>query len=371
VAASRLLGGDPYLVLHGGGNSSVKDGGTIHVKASGHDMATIGPDGFAPLDRAALDALVVRDGLSDTEMVAGLRAALLDPASATPSIETLLHHLLPAAAVLHTHADAVVTLTNSRDGAALLADALGPDVPVLPYCKPGFDLAHLVRREWPGIAAGEVPAFVLAHHGLFTVADRATEAASRHRALVDAAADAVREATGVVLADEPGEVRVGEDDDPALRAFGEHVRAVTGSPVSLHALRSPGVAAFLARDDLAEVTQRGPSTLEHVIRTHRTPLVGRDVEGYVAAYTAYVDRNRHRAGGPVTLLDPTPRVVLDPELGLVTVARTPAQARVAEDIYRHTMRIITAAEALGGYRTITEGQAFDIEYWELEQAKLR
>jgi len=108
-----------------------------------------------------------------------------------------------------------------------------------------------------------------------------------------------------------------------------------------------------------------------VIRTHRTPLVGRDVEGYVAAYTAYVERHRHRSAEPVTMLDPAPRVILDPELGLVTAAADPGRARVAEDIYRHTMRIITAAEALGGYRTITEEQAFDIEYWELEQAKLR
>lgn len=370
VDASRLLGSDPFLVLHGGGNSSAKDGRTIHVKASGHDMGTIGPDGFAPLDRSAVAALLERPQLTDGEMVAGLRAALLDPASANPSIETLLHNLLPFESVLHTHADAIVTLTNSAGGGDLVHDALGDDVLSLPYCMPGFELAQAIEKEVAGWRGSPPRGIVLAHHGLFTFGADARDASARHLALVGRAAAFVRGATGVELVDDPEEHEVLESQDPALHAFADLLRSGTRSPVAVRALRSPQISAFLARDDLEEVTQRGPASLEHVIRTQRTPLLGRDVEGYRRGYRAYVRRNRERSASPVVVLDPTPRVVLDPELGLVTTGPTPEAARIAQDIYRHTMRIITAAEALGGYRTLNEGQAFDIEYWELEQAKL-
>lgn len=368
---SRLLGGDPSLVLHGGGNSSAKDGSTIYVKASGHDMATIGPEGFAPLDRQALDVLLDRPALTDGEMVRGLRGALLVPDAPTPSIETLLHNLLPHTSVLHSHADAIVTLTNTRDGDALLARLLGPGVLVLPYCMPGFDLARMVGGEWAQRGSADVSGIVLAHHGLFTFADEAASAYRSHLAIVGRAADLVRDRTGVTFADDPAEVVVQEADDPQLAAFAEEVRGETGSQVVLRAVRSPAIDAFIARPDLGSVTQRGPATLEHVIRTKRVPLLGRDVRGFVEAYVAYVDRHRHRSATPLLMLDPVPRVVLDASLGLVTTGRTPREAAIAADIYRHTMRIITAAEALGGYVSIDESQAFDIEYWELEQAKLR
>lgn len=371
VQASRLLGGDPYLVLHGGGNSSAKDASTVYVKASGHDMATIGPDGFAPLDRRALDRLLDQESMTDPQMVAGLRAALLDPASATPSIETLLHNLLPHESVLHTHADAIVTLTNARGGGALLTELAGDDVLRLGYCMPGFDLARLVRTEWAEHGGDGVRGIVLAHHGLFTFAADARTAYESHVQLVDRAEQLITEATGVRFADDPSEVNVSEDDDLSLRELGDHVRAVTGNPVRLWARRSEAIEEFCAHPALERITQQGPSTLEHVIRTKRTPLLGRDVAGYAVKYAAYVARNRDRSTEPVVMLDPTPRVILEPGLGLVTTGRTLSEAQVAADIYRHTMRIVLAAEALGGYRSITEGQAFDIEYWELEQAKVR
>lgn len=371
VQASRLLGGDPHLVLHGGGNSSAKVGDTIHVKASGYDMGSIGPEGFAPLDRRALDRLLDRPVLTDGEMVDGLRAALLDPSSSNPSIETLLHNLLPQESVLHTHADAIVTLTNTRGGGELLEMLLGSDVMLLPYCMPGFDLARLVQREWTARGHAAVRGIVLAHHGLFTFAESAQVAYEEHVELVGLAETLIRDRTGIAFEDDPDEQRVTEADDSALHAFAGHVREVCGSPVSLWALRSPDIQRFLDRPDLDRITQQGPSTLEHVIRTRRTPLLGRDVEAYEREYRAYFERNRGRSVERLTMLEPTPRVILDPELGLVTAGRTEAQARAAEDIYRHTIRIVTAAEALGGYVSISEGQAFDIEYWELEQAKLR
>ncbi len=371
VRASRLLGSDPSLVLHGGGNTSVKDEGVLYVKGSGHDMSSIGPEGFAPLRRAALATLLARDQVSDTEMVAALRAALVDASAPNPSIEAPLHAFLPYAAVLHTHADAIVTLTDTVNGAALLDDLFGDTAPLLPYCMPGFELARLVRSRWPEIARGGAVGFVLAHHGAFTFGDDVRTAYERHLRLVDLAESLIAEHTGVRFVDDPHERVVDAAEDGALAAFAREVRDVVGGEVVAEAVRSDQVDVFLDRADLAEVTSRGPTTLEHVIHTKRVPLIGRDVEQYVADYRAYFTRNRPRARMPVRMLDPMPRVVLDPELGLVGLGRTAKQARVARDIYRHTIRVMTAAQALGGYVTTSEGEQFDMEYWELEQAKLR
>jgi NAD(P)-dependent dehydrogenase (short-subunit alcohol dehydrogenase family) len=135
--------------------------------------------------------------------------------------------------------------------------------------------------------------------------------------------------------------------------------------------RDEEIASFLARDDLASIASCGPATPDHVLRTKRLPLIGRDVEGYAQAYDAYVERNRARSREPITSLDTAPRVVLDPSFGMVTVGRSVVEARMAEDIYRHTIEIIQRAEALDEYRALPEGDIFDVEYWDLEQAKLR
>ncbi len=373
VRASRLLGGDEFLVLQGGGNSSAKQGRRLWVKASGHDMGSIGPAGLPAVDRDALDALMEREELSDTEMIEGYRAALLDPSAPSPTIEAVVHNLVPEAFVLHTHADAIVTLTNTPCWEALVREALGGEVLLAPFLMPGFGLAVHLGRE---LAAREgLPrAIVLRHHGLFTWGATAREAFELHLELVERAEALVRERTGVVFAEDEDERSVWstEEDAPAaLRELVERASAYLGAPAVGLATTSPQVEAFLARPDLAEVTQRGTASLEHVIHTKRVPLLGTDLEAFASEYRAYVAEHRARANGPVTELDPMPRVALVEGLGLVALAPNEKRARVARDIYRHTMRVIEAAEALGGYETVTPAQAFDIEYWELEQAKLR
>jgi NAD(P)-dependent dehydrogenase (short-subunit alcohol dehydrogenase family) len=144
-----------------------------------------------------------------------------------------------------------------------------------------------------------------------------------------------------------------------------------GMPAIAQTHRDPQILSFLARDDLTSVTQRGPATPDHVIRTKRIPLAGPDVEGYAREYEAYLERNGKRRAQPITPLDPAPRIILDPGMGMVVIGRTFAEARIAEDIYRHTIEIIERAENLEAYRALPEGDIFDVEYWELEQAKLR
>ncbi|PPL19088.1 SDR family NAD(P)-dependent oxidoreductase [Microterricola pindariensis] len=370
VRVSRLLGSDPALVLHGGGNTSIKarsedvTGAQLElvlVKGSGWDLGTIEAPGFAPLRRRRLLELLQLEALSDSAMVNELRQASLSATAPTASIEALLHAHLPARVVLHSHADAIVALTDQPDGLRRAAEVLGERVVVLPYVMPGFDLARMVAST----ELGDADAIVLANHGLFTFADDADAALNRHRALVAAASAAL----GVESWGAEG-ARVERAGAPAqLAALRRDIARAAGRPLLVRQSASERALRFAGRDDLAGVTARGTATPEHVIRTKRVPLLGTDVAAYADDYLRYVAENR--GDGEYTVLDPAPRVVLDPELGLLTVGATPAAADAVHDIYLHTMDIIDAADRDGGYASLDEAQSFEIEYWELEQARIR
>lgn len=369
--ASRVLGSDPALVLHGGGNTSIKARGVdatgeavelVLVKGSGWNLGTIEPAGFAPLRRARLLDLLRLGELDDERMVNELRQASLDASAPTASIEALLHAHLPQRVALHSHADAIVALTHTEDAAARTAEALGDGVLVLPYVMPGFELAKCIADA----DLTDVDAIVLSGHGLFTFDDDVDTALARHLQLVARASDALGvEAWGAAGAamDRPGDAL----DVARLRSA---ISEAAGHPMLLAQSDSSRALAWAGRQGVAELTARGTATPEHVIHTKRTPLVGRDVAAYAAGYRAYVERQRGRARGVFTELDPAPRVVLDPELGLLTAGATLGAVRAARDIALHTMDVIDAADRLGGYRSFDEGDSFDIEYWSLEQAKL-
>ncbi|WP_193312772.1 class II aldolase/adducin family protein [Georgenia subflava] len=363
--ASRLLGRDPFLVLHGGGNTSVKTADDLWAKASGFDLGSLDAEGLVQLDRARLAAMLAGPRLGDLEMMAGYEDASRE-GSPAPTIESLLHHALPFRSVLHTHADAIVALTDTVHGLDLVTDVLGDDVIVVPYVMPGFDLAVQASAAWHERRDERPTAIVLAHHGLFTMGENVSDAYDRHVELVERAEDFLaREAAPLTRP-------FAELDAPALvpADLREELDRHAGRGLSVAVCTDAAVRHFVAREDLPVVSQQGPTTLEHVIRTKRVPMLGRDVARYVSDYVDYFERHAQRSPG-VVMLDPTPRVILDPELGLVTTGPDAKTAHAVMDIYRHTIRIIAAAERLGGYRTVTEGQAFDIEYWELEQRRLR
>ncbi len=370
VRVSRALGDDPKLVLHGGGNTSIKALGTdvtgeeielLLVKGSGWDLGTIQAQGFAPLRRDRLLALLQLPTLSDSSMVNELRQASLSATAPTASIEALLHAHLPARVVLHSHADAIVALTDQPDGLRRATQVLGERVVVLPYIMPGFDLARLVAST----ELGDADAIVLSNHGLFTFADDAELALERHLALVATASAAL----GIENWGDAGE-SVSRSGEPfELATLRRDIARVAGRPLVLRQSSSERALDFAARDDLAAVTARGTATPEHVIRTKRSPLLGTDVQAYADDYLRYVAK--HRGDGEYTVLDPAPRVVLDTRLGLLTAGTTPAAADAVHDIYVHTMDIIDAADRDGGYHSLDEAQSFEIEYWELEQARVR
>jgi len=371
VRVSRELGSDPSFVLHGGGNTSIKATGVdvtgdpvdlVLVKGSGWNLGTIEAAGFAPLRRDRLAELLRLDELDDPTMVNELRQASMDAGAPTASIEALLHAYLPGRVVLHSHADAIVALTDRDVDDAEIADALGGGVRVLPYVMPGFPLARLIART----DVGGVDAIVLRNHGLFTFGDDVDAVLQRHRELVARAGEVV----GTTDWGAEGEVVACRGAAVDIARLRREISDVAGVPMHVRQSTSAKADAFARRDGVAARTSRGTATPEHVLYTKREPLVGRDVAGFADAYRSYVERNSGRATSALTPLDPAPRVVLDPEWGLLVVGETVKAMRVTHDVAVHTMDIIDAADRLGGYRSLGEGDTFDIEYWSLEQAKL-
>ena len=382
VHVSRLIGSDPSLVLHGGGNTSVKAPWTditgdvieaLYVKGSGWDLGTIERAGFAPLPLERLRALLALPTLSDPDMVRELSAARLDPAAPQPSVEALLHAFLPHHTVLHSHADVILSLTNTPDGAAVIREVMGDQVVIVPYVMPGFDLARAVAACWDVDAHAETAGIVLLNHGLFTFGGDADEAYRRHSDLISLAeqhiaAAPVRSASASMARADP----IAGCGCHELATLRRDVSRLAGRPMIVARNTAPTTMQFVSRADLADVATRGPVTPDHVIRTKRVPLVGRDVAAFADDYRQYFRDNEHRARIPITMLDPAPRVVLDREWGMLTIGQRAADAQIAADLYEHTMAIITTCEdRLGGWRPLDPHHLFDLEYWDLEQAKLR
>jgi len=378
---SRLLGQDEDLVLHGGGNTSLKvretdfvgdDIEVLWVKGSGWDLKTIEPAGFAPVRMRTLLAMGARDTLSDTTMVKEQRAALLDPDAPAPSIEAVLHALIPLPWVDHTHADAVVTLSNSPSGEERLRALYGERVLVVPYVMPGFELAKVVDALFREHDARAYEGMILLHHGVFSWGSSARESYERMIALVDDAEKCLaRHQAWDVLA-------VGEVSVPTPLELGL-LRQAVGKVAHRYVIASLDTSreavGFASLPGVRDIATRGPLTPDHVIRVKRLPLVleggadfGPQVAAYVAAYRSYFERHRAPGDG---MLDPSPRWVVWPGHGLVGFGKTAYVASLALDIARHTARAIQRAEAMGGWSALSEAELYRIEYWELEQRKLR
>ncbi|MCH8562884.1 SDR family oxidoreductase [Nesterenkonia sp. YGD6] len=371
---SRVLGSDPSLVLHGGGNTSIKgfttdvtgaEVETVWVKGSGWNLATIEPEGFAPLRRKRVLELLKCASLTDAQMVNEVRQASLDATAPIASIEALLHAFIPARVVLHSHADAIVALTNQLENGPNVSNVLGRKVLVLPYVMPGFKLARQIA-SCNEVATGEVDAIVLSNHGLFTFSDDPDEALVRHQSIVASASAAMGNPTWGDPG--PGIERAGDPLD--IARFRRELSAIAGDPMIVRQSESARATQYAGRPNVRSLTTRGTATAEHVIHTKRVPLIGRDVAAFAAEYRRYVEENRHRVG-EVVPIDEAPRVILDQEWGMLTAGRSATAAEVARDIALHTMDIVDAADGLAEYASFSEAESFDVEYWSLEQAKIR
>ena len=378
VYTSRLLGRDPSLVLHGGGNTSVKiceqnlvgeSEEILYVKGSGWDLETIAEAGFAPVRMAHLLKLAKLQVLSDSQMVNELKTQMTKASAPAPSVETILHASLPYKFVDHTHADAVISITNTANGWERIREIYDDDVVIIPYVMPGFDLARVCAEKFAAEKSDRTIGMVLMNHGIFSFGETAQESYERMIALVDRAEVYLQQKNAwhfpVAIQEEGQGVR---SEIAKLRA---EVSQVAGFPVVLSSHTDEKSLAFAQREDVNMISQQGCATPDHVIRTKRLPLVGRDVKAYAESYHAYFAEEAPKSAQPVTILDPAPRVILDRQLGLVTVGKSAKDAAIVADIYEHTMEIIQRSQLLGGYQALPASDIFAVEYWELEQAKLK
>lgn len=380
VYTSRLLGSEPSLVLFGGGNTSVKHlrpdprGGmrqTLTIKGSGTDLATIGPEGFAPLALDGLLPLRERETLDDDTMVELVTLALLDTRAPRPSIETLLHAFIPLDWIDHSHADAILALTNQTNGAARVTEVFGDAVGLVPYIKPGFDLSKAAADVYD--ADPSVLGLVLDKHGLVTFGATAQESYERHIELVSRAeARITRSWFG------PRQPAARPNVDASSLALTLRGLLSRRRHMLVRSDTGPRVRAFVDRQDIPRIAEQGPATPDHVLRTKRLPLVLRSadpadapqaVARYEAAYEAYV--TEHADPDDDFKHDPGPRVVLAPGVGMFTTGRMASEADAVARIYRHTMDVIEGAESMGGYAALPARDLYDIEYWPLELYKLK
>jgi rhamnose utilization protein RhaD (predicted bifunctional aldolase and dehydrogenase)/NAD(P)-dependent dehydrogenase (short-subunit alcohol dehydrogenase family) len=402
--SARLLGADPELVLHGGGNTSVKT--TVHgllgepirvlcVKGSGWDLGTIEPPGHPAVRLEPLQALRVLESLSDEAMVAAQRQNLIDPAAPNPSVEALLHAFLPHTFVDHTHSIALLALADQPDAAEVCREVYGERVALVPYVMPGFALAKAAALAYEVAAAGgrEPEGMVLLQHGLFSFGATAEQSYDRMIDLVRRAEERLARGERLIYA-----VAVPERPAPAAAVLpllrGALGRAAVAAGVRPHwilALRDTPLARAISDDvRLPEWAGRGVATPDHVIRTKARPLVlpplpaggdgpalaawGRSLEqaleAYAADYRAYFQRQNAAAGAVKKALDPLPRVAAIPGLGLVGIGKSAAEAATVADIAEAWAQTLLAAEAIGRFAPVNEADTFAMEYWSLEQAKL-
>jgi rhamnose utilization protein RhaD (predicted bifunctional aldolase and dehydrogenase)/NAD(P)-dependent dehydrogenase (short-subunit alcohol dehydrogenase family) len=398
VYTTRLLGQDPRLVLHGGGNTSVKtrvhdlNGEAVEVlcvKGSGWDMGSIEPAGLPAVRLAPLLKLRARDKLSDEEMVCLQRANLIDPAAPNPSVEALLHAFIPHKFIDHTHSTAVLALTDQPDGEALCREVYGARVGYVPYLMPGFGLAKASAQAFELDPA--VEGLILVKHGIFSFGADARQSYERMISLVTLAEERLAKnrksmSVSASLPARPAQIAEvapivrGACSLPDSRIEGAWKRFV------LDIRCSAEILDFVNGAELARYGQAGVVTPDHNIRIKNRPLVvaapdqeslpafAEQVRASVAdfgtRYQDYFSRNNARVGGIKTMLDPMPRVVLVPGVGLFCLGRSKKDAKIAADLAEAAIATIRDAEAVGRFEPLPESDLFDVEYWSLEQAKL-
>ena len=396
VYTSRLIGREPELVIHGGGNTSVKTAArdmlgheheVLCVKGSGWDLATIEPEGLPALYLAPLLEMRDRSSLSDEEMVAFQRANLLNPNSPNPSVETLLHAFLPHKFVDHTHATAILALSDQPEGEAICRELFGDRLAYLPYVMPGFDLAKATADLFEKHPHTE--GVLLHKHGLFTFGETAKQSYDRMIAFVSMAEEFIesRPKRTPVISAQPKNVPGTAEIAPIVRGA---CTTNLGDGKRRHLIAtfrtSDQIRSFVDGDELESYGTRGVVTPDHVIRTKRVPLitslpdpdaapafeaeVRRRADLYRKNYRSYFETNNARVGGGKVMLDPSPRVALVPGVGLFGFGTTKKASIIAADLAEITIETILKAERTGSFESLSEAHLFDMEYWSLEQAKL-
>ncbi|MBC8258857.1 MAG: bifunctional aldolase/short-chain dehydrogenase [SAR324 cluster bacterium] len=392
VYSSNLLGQNTDLVLHGGGNTSVKLKQTnlfgeeeviLYVKGSGWNLATIEAAGFSALRLDSLQKLAKLENISDAEMIRQQQIAMINPDAPSPSVEALLHAIIPFSWIDHTHADAVVTISNTDKGEKLLRDLYGERLIVIPYVLPGFKLAQTVLKITEKLNCKQYEGMLLLNHGIISFAESARESYTRMIDLVSQAEKYLNKYNSV--SSSSSFVTVPENADSqkqvlqTLARIRRKVSEIRGSAMLAQLDNNSGACNFAGLANVKEIATRGPITSDHLIRTKPIPLIvdavnpDRVVDEFAAEYTAYFERN---SNGHQSCLDCAPRWAVWPEStampaqGTISFGKNLCESEIVADIVEHTLKAIQQAERLGGWNPVAETHLFEAEYWELQQAKL-
>ena len=393
---TRLLGVDPELVLHGGGNTSVKtrftemDGSEVDVlcvKGSGWDMGTIEPPGLPAVRLDPLKAMIGFDTLSDDDMVMLQRRLLLDPAAPNPSVEAILHGLLPFKHIDHTHANAIVSLTNQPHGEDIVRE-LFPDSIIVPYVMPGFDLAKACDAAFRANPDGD--GMILLKHGIFTWSEDPRKSYEEMIEKIDRAERRIAQGRAKPFKSiaVPERLASAADIAPILRGAIALDTGIEGAPkrfVFEHRTDEK-ILDFCNAENVESLVKRGNATPEHVIHIKRfgvalpAPVAGEleqwaetvreAVSAYQSEYRSYFERNNARVGGIKHMLDPMPRVFYVAGIGIFAAGAARKNALVGADVAEATISVLTNAEGIDAFEALSESDLFDIEYWSLEQVKL-
>jgi rhamnose utilization protein RhaD (predicted bifunctional aldolase and dehydrogenase) len=370
VYTSNLLGANDELVLHGGGNTSVKmkqnKKDILYVKGSGWDLSSIRPQGFAPVALDALLEMAELESLRDGEMVGRQKAAMTDKKAPNPSVEAILHALIPFKFVDHTHADAVVTISNSKNGEKYIKE-LFANFLIVPYVMPGFVLARTIYEMTREMDWKSCEGIILHHHGIFTFDDDAEKSYAKMIDAVSKAEDFLNTNAALTLS-------CSDEKALDLQALQRGISKAKGYDAVLHVNSSDLAFTYASQENLKTFASQGVLTPEHIIRTKRIPLVlelqsdiAKEIAIYEKEYAAYFEAN----ATDEIALNPAPNYAVIKDFGVVTFGKDAKEAGIINDIVEHTMLAVLRAEKLGGYKSIGIKESFAMEYWELEQAKLR
>ena len=370
VYTSNLLGESSDLVLHGGGNTSVKssvDGEDIlFVKGSGWDLVSIKPEGFSAVKLDTLLEMAKLERLSDSDMVTQQKEAMLDKTAPNPSVEAILHALIPFKFVDHTHADAVVSLSNSVNGKEHIKKVF-PHFLIVDYVMPGFELAHTIYEITKDLDWSKIEGIILHNHGVFTFDDDAKESYNK---MIEAVTQAE------VYLQENAPLQITQNFASSKCDMQKIVKVLSqakGYDVHININQTPLANYYASQKNLREFASRGVLTPEHIIRTKRVPLImeDNDLEGGIAKYIEEYEAYFKKFAKDELMLNPAPNYMIIKNLAVISFGKTQKEANIINDIIEHTMKAVLHADKLGGYKSISLEDSFAMEYWELEQVKLR
>lgn len=376
VYTSRLLGQDATLVLHGGGNTSVKSSvknlfgeeeSILFVKGSGWDLGTIEAEGFAPVKMDMLLNMAKLKTLSDIDMVKYQRSAMIDPSAPNPSVEAILHALIPFKYVDHTHADAVVTISNTEKGEEILSYLYGSRVLLIPYSMPGFDLAKMIYNMTQGVDWQQLDGMILLNHGVFTFNNGAKQSYEKMIELVSQAEDYLSD-NGADLNIPFQEVEI---DYIQIAKIRKAVSSLKKKPI-IAKLNSSNKSKYFSKQNIEAISQQGPLTPDHVIRTKRIPAIltdsfKDDLDHYIEEYVSYYEENKTDE----ICLNPAPNFAILKNKGTISFGSNVKEAIIIQDINDHSFEAVLKAEVIGGFKALGAKDIFNVEYWSLEQAKLK